>query len=1110
MHHRRSRRAAHANSPLCTNDRLRLETLEPRQVLSGVAELLLDVNTNPLSIGARPQQYVVANDYAYFFTANVTRNELWRTDGTEAGTLHLRDFYGGGELTNVNGVVYFSARGVVGDSELWRSDGTVDGTWLVKEIHRYGSASPTSLANVDGTLYFNANDGLNGSELWKSDGTAEGTAIVADLLPGSVGSGARPTFNLNGTLLFVASNAAGLQSLYVHDDSSSQPVLLETFTYASASSSFANFTQVGSTAYFTVDQGAYGIDLWKTDGTADGTQRVDGVPSVETSGASYARRLANVNGTLFFVANRVGLDGRELWKTDGTAAGTLLVKDIRPGTLPSNPSYLVNFNGTLYFTAEDGVSGNELWRSDGTAAGTLLAHDIVAGGSSSAPAHLAVVGDTLYFRAQNAANGAELWKKTGAAAPALVRDIAVGSNSSGLSTLTNFNGKLLFNASPTQDAAFDAEPWISDGTTAGTTLVKDVLHATASGYPSVTVEVNGVHYFLANDGAHGVELWRTNGRTAGTSLVKDIRPGSLSAFSTNSVLKFANVNGKLYFPANNGSNGVELWVSDGTAAGTKLVKDINSGSASSSPAQLTNVGGIIYFSANDGVTGNELWRSNGTAAGTQLVANLQPSAISSTPENLVTVDGTLYFTADAPSLGTQLWKIPAGSSAPVRVTNAANAAVNSPNIPLTVVDDKIFFVMRVETTGDELWVADSTGARSVVDLDPNSVFSSPSNTINVNGVFYFDGVSTAQGRELWRSDGTTAGTYLVRDLAPREASSYPSHFVNVNGTLFFASTVGSYGTELWKSDGTAAGTTLAHDILPGPLSSSPLGTTQWEQFIVIDDWLYFTARIDYATAQIGIFRVDDSTPQAILLTDAYTLSLGIPGNQGFSNLNGDLAFNSADDYGYNLEMYVLRQSAIDQSGDYTSDGAVDGADFLAWQRSYNTRVEPFGSGADGTGNGVVNAFDLDVWKGNFGTQLAATEIAAVTAPSVAEPLAALDAAFESNDITFAPLAVAAPPARPERTDAAFSPRLSLGAAAITLRQATSVDSIARTPHPSDHRPRAADQYAAPASKRSPFNSQVSTPRTSPLQRPVDAAKGPLSAELATEFSEPHDASPPPL
>src|SRR5438034_8180286 len=129
--------------------------------------------------------------------------------------------------------------------------------------------------------------------------------------------------------------------------------------------------------------------------------------------------LTDVNGTLFFVASDP-TNGRELWKSDGTAAGTVLVKDIHPGSGDSSPYGLTDVNGTLFFAAFDPSNGTELWKSDGTAAGTALVKDIDPGSGSSGPYELTNVNGTLFF----AANGSELWKSDGTEeGTVLVKDI---------------------------------------------------------------------------------------------------------------------------------------------------------------------------------------------------------------------------------------------------------------------------------------------------------------------------------------------------------------------------------------------------------------------------------------------------------------------------------------------------------------------------------------------------------------------------------------------------------------------------------------------------------------------------------------------------------------
>ena len=103
---------------------------------------------------------------------------------------------------------------------------------------------------------------------------------------------------------------------------------------------------------------------------------------VTGSGGASPSNLTNVNGTLFFKAYDAS-NGSELWKSDGTTAGTVLVKDIRAGSVGSSPKFLTNVNGTLFFNANNGTNGYEIWKSDGTTAGTALVMDIKAAGDSS-------------------------------------------------------------------------------------------------------------------------------------------------------------------------------------------------------------------------------------------------------------------------------------------------------------------------------------------------------------------------------------------------------------------------------------------------------------------------------------------------------------------------------------------------------------------------------------------------------------------------------------------------------------------------------------------------------------------------------------------------------
>jgi ELWxxDGT repeat protein len=163
-------------------------------------------------------------------------------------------------------------------------------------------------------------------------------------------------------------------------------------------------------------------------------------------------------------------------------------------------------------------------------------------------------------------------------------------------------------------------------------LVKDIITKGTGNPPRHLTNVNGTLYFYVDDGVHGWELWKSDGTAEGTALVKDINPGSGDSCSGSECeySELTAVNGTLYFNAEDGVNGIELWKSDGSADGTVLVKDINSGGDGLRySADLTDMNGTLYFNADDGVHGEELWKSDGTADGTVLVKDISLGGTSS-------------------------------------------------------------------------------------------------------------------------------------------------------------------------------------------------------------------------------------------------------------------------------------------------------------------------------------------------------------------------------------------------------------------------------------------------------------------------------------------------
>jgi len=406
-----------------------------------------------------------------------------------------------------------------------------------------------------------------------------------------------------------------------------------------------SLTDFNGTLFFYATDVTYGDELWKSDGTEAGTVMVKDIyPGSVGSAPGY---LTVVNGMLYFSADD-GIHGRELWKSDGTAAGTVMVKDIIPGSGGAWSELLTDLNGTLFFRTTDGTSGYELWKSDGTTDGTMMVKDINPGSVGSAPNYLTVVNGMHFFSADDGMHGRELWKSDGTTAgTAMVKDIIPGSGGAWPELLTDFNGTLFFLATDGSTSGY--ELWKSDGTTAGTGMVKDINPGSGGAWPELLTVVNGTLYFSADDGTHGLELWKSDGTVAGTAMVKDIIPGSGGAWPE----LLTDFNGTLFFTTR-GTSDIELWKSDGTTDSTMMVKNIRIDVAGSE--DMTVVNGTLFFSANDYTLGFELWKSNGTADGTVIVKDIYPGWDSSYPSDLIDVNGTLFFVATDGIHGTELWK----------------------------------------------------------------------------------------------------------------------------------------------------------------------------------------------------------------------------------------------------------------------------------------------------------------------------------------------------------------------------------------------------------------------------------------------------------------------
>ncbi len=291
--------------------------------------------------------------------------------------------------------------------------------------------------------------------------------------------------------------------------------------------------------------------------------------------------------------------------------------------------------------------------------------------------------------------------------------------------------------------------------------------------------------FQGTDAAHGSELWVSDGTAAGTRMLADLCEGECSSY----VQQLTAFKGQVFFTANGGPDGVQLWVTDGTEAGTEQVEGVNQGS--STPSHLEAAAGRLWFTAgNDADSGvdRELWVSDGTAAGTRRVADIRTGLADSEPSEVTALgNGNVAFLAKDAADNVELWVSNGTDSGTVRVKDINGTGSSSIVSPLAPLDGKVVFAANDGLHGTETWISDGTsaGTSMVSDLVPGASGSAPHLFTQQGDAAYFVASSPASGSEIWRTDGTTAGTTRVTEIGAGPTGSHPSHLTVVGRRLFF-------------------------------------------------------------------------------------------------------------------------------------------------------------------------------------------------------------------------------------------------------------------------------------------------------------------------------------
>ena len=434
-------------------------------------------------------------------------------------------------------------------------------------------------------------------------------------------------------------------------------------------------------------------------------------------------------------------------------------------------------------------------------------------------------------------------------------------------------------------------------------LVKDIYPGDQypgfpnSSGPSRYTEFKGRAYFSANDGTNGGELWVSDGTGPGTYMVKDINPGPTGSGPA----WLTPMTDFLYFTGSQTGSGIELWRTDGTETNTILVADIAGGSTSSTPQHLTELNGILFFSAKTAAYGRELWTHNPASGSTSMVADTwqgtndgfnYSAGVGHFPWRLVGTARGLFFYRGTTGTSTNDDGIELHASngfTAYQVTNLATLWGDSLPNYLVTMNDTLYFCSGASPVGDELYRSDGTasGTYAVKDIAEGLNGIAPQNATVVGNRVYFTANNITNGSEVWVTDGSGGGTYRVTDINPGSGNAQPTHLRNCDGVLYFSAYNPTVGFEPWVVDGPGQAARLLKDIATNSPSSEPL------YFQTKGMWVYFQASDGASGPGEELWRTDGTTTNTALFADIW------PGNgssspSGLTRVGNKIFFTAND------------------------------------------------------------------------------------------------------------------------------------------------------------------------------------------------------------------------
>lgn len=797
-------------------------------VAAQTPQLLVNLNRQPRTEGSDPRAFTELSPGVVLFIARHPTDglALYRTDGTGPGTTFVALLSSSSDpstsatrMLTSGGRAFFVAETPASGVELWVTDGTGGGTTLLVDTAPgplAGMSRTSGLAAVGSTVFFEGpHDGGGFSRaLWQSSGTPAGTQRVTG-----------PEVDLNGPFFTLGSEVffRGLPGLPTVERRLQKWTGATVATVDPTVVSVQSVEVVNARAWFTGSPllpdggGPSSSAIWSTSGTPpfERLPVASSYPGVSGSGFRALGSFVVFSGCTNSL-NDAGLVSTdcEPWATDGGAAWQLANIS---ATGQSVPLHFTPLGGRALFTASSTETTRELWTTDGTAAGTSLVRSF-----QQAPL-LGRAGPTrgVVWAADNSVPG--LWVTDGTpTGTVLVPGVTTSTSFFMLEPFMPVGNEAWFGCA----TVGGNEPCRSDGTTGGTFRFANLVADDRPSNPTGFASMPGAAWFVTSAG----DLWKTDGTDAGTSrvLTESARPfhfrqplvstaAGLSRFADAGLelltpppfsppTSFARVPGGLVFRHQVDATTAELWFTDGTPGGSRRVLSSTAAGitmaatfASATGQGVASPGpGLVFFVADDG-SGPQVWRTDGTAAGTQPLSALPPMNLD--PTEVAVTWQHVFVVADTDA-GTELLAIDRANGGASVIDVASGPASASP-FSLTAIGDTVYFAATTPDAGAELWRSNGTapGTALVFDVNPGPASGLARGGLEralsrVGAALYFAGTTDA-GTEPWRSGGTQGTTALLGDVNSGPSSSRPGAFAVAPGRVVFASTDSVGDRELW-------------------------------------------------------------------------------------------------------------------------------------------------------------------------------------------------------------------------------------------------------------------------------------------------------------------------